>query len=215
MKRFSGDPHVHVVDHALVSHKMTLLRDSATPGPLFRSLLKEISLFLAIEAFRSLPTHEIDVPTPLDVLAKGRVLDADPVVVSVLRAGNGLLDGFLEIAPTARVGFLGMYRDEETLEPVEYYMNLPAGLVDRLTVAVDPMLATANTAVAALSKLKEAGASKLSLACLIASIEGVEKVRAAHPDVNIYVAAIDPDLDGKGYIVPGLGDAGDRIYGTT
>lgn len=214
MKRFSDDAHIRVVNHALVQHKMTLVRDKTTPGPLFRRLLKEISLFLAVEAFRDLPTVETPVETPL-AHTVGRVLESDPVVVSVLRAGNGLLDGFLEVAPTARVGFLGMYRDHDTLEAVEYYQNLPAGLANRFTVAVDPMLATANTAVAALSKLREAGATTLSLACLVASPEGIETVRNAHPDVVIYAGAVDEGLNDKGYILPGLGDAGDRIYGTS
>lgn len=214
MNSFSGDPNVRVLNHPLVEHKMVQLRDKSTPGPLFRRLLKEISLFLAIEAFRGLPMVQVEVETPLATTV-GSVLESDPVVVSVLRAGNGLLDGFLEVAPSARVGFLGMYRDHDTLEAVEYYQNLPADIADRSTVVVDPMLATANTAVAALANLREAGATSLSLACLVASPEGVAAVRSAHPDVVIYSAAVDEALNNKGYILPGLGDAGDRIYGTT
>ena len=190
------------------------MRDSSTAVPLFRRLLREIAQLLAYEALADLPTKPHTVHTPLGPTT-GAVLRTDPAVISVLRAGNGLLDGFLDVVPTARVGFLGMYRDHDTLEAVQYYMNLPGELDGRVTIAVDPMLATANTATAALTKLREAGASDLRLVALVAAPEGIAKIQEVHPEVRIITAALDEGLDERGYIVPGLGDAGDRIYGTT
>ena len=201
------------VDHSLVQHKLTLMRDVGTPAPLFRQLLSETATLLAYEALNNLPTTTVTVETPLGP-AEGQQLETDPALISILRAGNGLLDGFLDIVPSASVGFIGMYRDHETLEAIEYYTNIPEALADRVTIAVDPMLATAGTAIAAIKKLRDAGAGDLRLVCLVAAPEGIARVHAADPDVMIITAAVDQGLNDVGYIVPGLGDAGDRIYGT-
>lgn len=201
------------VDHSLVQHKLTLMRSVETPAPLFRQLLRETAALLAYEALNNLPTDPVTVETPLGP-AVGQQLRTDPALISILRAGNGLLDGFLDIVPSASVGFIGMYRDHETLEAIEYYTNIPQGLEDRVTIAVDPMLATAGTAISAIKKLREAGASDLRLVCLVAAPEGIARVHAADPDVVVITAAVDQGLNEVGYIVPGLGDAGDRIYGT-
>ena len=202
-----------VVDHSLVQHKLTLMRDVGTPAPLFRQLLRETAALLAYEALSNLPTMPVTVETPLGP-AEGQQLRTDPVIISILRAGNGLLDGFLDIVPSASVGFIGMYRDHDTLEAIEYYTNVPQGLEDRVTIAVDPMLATAGTAISAIKKLRDAGARDLRLVCLVAAPEGIARVHAADPDVVVITAAVDQGLNEVGYIVPGLGDAGDRIYGT-
>lgn len=204
---------VVVVDHALVQHKLTLMRSVETPAPLFRQLLRETAALLAYEALADMATTPITVETPMGP-ADGHQLQTDPALVSILRAGNGLLDGFLDVVPSASVGFIGMYRDHETLEAIEYYTNLPDSLASRVTVAVDPMLATANTAISALAKLRAAGAIDLRLVCLVAAPEGIARLHEADPDVTIVTAAIDQGLNDIGYIVPGLGDAGDRIYGT-
>lgn len=208
-----ADTRLIVVDHPLVQHKLTLMRSSETPPPLFRQLLREAAVLLAYEALGSLPTSPVTVTTPLGP-AEGVQLDGDPALISILRAGNGLLDGFLDIMPSASVGFIGMYRDHDTLQAIEYYTNIPEGLANRVTIAVDPMLATANTAIAALTKLRAAGAKDLRLACLVAAPEGIERLHEAHPDVTVITAAVDQGLNEVGYIMPGLGDAGDRIYGT-
>jgi len=202
-----------VADHSLVQHKLTLMRSVETPPPLFRQLLRETSMLLAYEALRHLPTVSVTVETPLGPAA-GEQLETDPALISILRAGNGLLDGFLDIMPSASVGFIGMYRDHDTLEAIEYYTNIPQGLAQRVTIAVDPMLATAGTAIAAIEKLRAAGAADLRLVCLVAAPEGIARVHAADPDVQVITAAVDQGLNDVGYIVPGLGDAGDRIYGT-
>ena len=202
-----------VVDHSLVQHKLTLMRNVDTPAPLFRQLLRETAMLLAYEALANLPTKPITVETPLGP-AEGQQLETDPALISILRAGNGLLDGFLDIVPSASVGFIGMYRDHDTLEAIEYYTNIPQGLAGRVTIAVDPMLATAGTAIAAIGKLRAAGASDLRLVCLVAAPEGIARVHAADPTVQVITAAVDQGLNDVGYIVPGLGDAGDRIYGT-
>ena len=202
-----------VVDHSLVQHKLTLMRSDATPAPLFRQLLRETSMLLAYEALANLPTMPATVETPLGP-AEGQQLKTDPALISILRAGNGLLDGFLDIVPSASVGFIGMYRDHETLEAIEYYTNIPQGLAGRVTIAVDPMLATAGTAIAAIEKLRHAGAIDLRFVCLVAAPEGIARVHAADPHVRVITAAVDQGLNDVGYIVPGLGDAGDRIYGT-
>ena len=204
---------VTVVDHSLVRHKLTLLRSVTTPPPLFRGLLRETALLLAFAALADLPTRPVAVETPLGA-TEGETLLADPVLVSILRAGNGLLDGFLEIMPSASVGFLGMYRDHETLEAIEYYEKLPGDLGGRVTVVLDPMLATANTAVAAITKLRARGAVDLRFVCLVAAPEGIARVLDADPAVTITTAVVDEGLNEIGYIVPGLGDAGDRTYGT-
>jgi len=202
-----------VVDHPLVQHKLTLMRDSATPPPHFRQLLRETAVLLAFPALDAMPTHQATVESPMGP-AQGVELATKPVVISILRAGNGLLDGFLDVVPSASVGFIGMYRDHDTLEAVQYYTNIPAGLEERVTIVVDPMLATANTAVAAIARLRDAGAKALRFVCLVAAPEGVAHLHAADPDVTVIAAAVDSGLNEIGYIVPGLGDAGDRIYGT-
>lgn len=203
-----------IVDHPLVQHKLSLMRDVKCSTGKFRRLLREISQFLAYEALRDLPLTTEEIETPLEKM-QAPVLEGKKLVfVSILRAGNGLLDGLLELVPAARVGFVGLYRDPETLEPVEYYKKLPSALDERPVVLVDPMLATANSAIAAVDNVKAAGAKDVRFICLLASPEGVAKMKTAHPDVAIYTAAVDSHLNEKGYIVPGLGDAGDRMFGT-
>ncbi|WP_226779412.1 uracil phosphoribosyltransferase [Oceaniglobus trochenteri] len=206
--------HLTVVRHPLVQHKLTLMRDRDTPTAVFRQLLREISQLLAYEITDNLAmtTRRIDTPVcPMDApVLDGRKL----ALVSILRAGNGLLDGILELVPSARVGFVGLYRDEKTLEPVQYYCKLPSELDERLVIAVDPMLATGNSSVAAIDLLKQSGAKDIRFLCLLAAPEGVARMKEAHPDVPIVTAALDERLDDRGYIVPGLGDAGDRMFGT-
>jgi uracil phosphoribosyltransferase len=205
---------VHVIDHPLVQHKLTLMRKKDTSTSSFRSLLAEISMLLCYEVTRDLPLTLESIETPLAV-TQGPVLDGKKVViVSVLRAGSGILDGMLRILPSARVGHIGLYRDERTLQPVEYYYRMPGGLEDRDVIVVDPMLATGNSAVAAVSRLKRDMPKRIKYVCLLAAPEGVRVFHAAHPDVDVYTAAIDQHLDDRGYIVPGLGDAGDRLFGT-
>ena len=203
-----------VVDHPLVLHKLSLMRDKNTPSAVFRQLLREISLLLAYEVTRNLPmtTHKIETPlTEMDApILKGKKL----VIVSILRAGNGLLEGMLDLLPSARIGHIGLYRDPVTLKPVEYYFKVPSDIDERPVIVVDPMLATGNSTAYAIKKLKEAGAKDVRLVCLLAAPEGVKRVTADHPDVPIYTAAVDSHLNDHGYIVPGLGDAGDRIFGT-
>ena len=213
MAQAAGDSRLVVVDHALVQHKLTLMRAAETPPPLFRQLLRETAILLAYEAMRVLPTKPKAVETPMGP-TEGVKLTHPPAVVSILRAGNGLLDGLLDIVPSASVGFIGMYRDEESLQPVDYYLNLPSGLEERVTIVVDPMLATAGSAISAVEKLREAGATDLRFMCLVAAPEGIERLQKAHPEVMIVTAAVDEGLNEIGYIVPGLGDAGDRIFGT-
>ncbi len=207
-------PKLTIVDHPLVQHKLSLMRDANTPSQDFRRLLREISLLLTYEAARDLPLSEQRITTPLTDMDAPMLAGADPVVVSILRAGNGLLDGVLDVIPTAKVGFVGLYRDEETLKPVQYYCKLPPDLAGRLVIAVDPMLATGNSSAAAVTLLKDAGATDICLICLLAAPEGVECMAREHPDVRIVTASLDSHLNEKGYIVPGLGDAGDRIFGT-
>jgi len=205
---------VTVVDHPLVQHKLTLMRDRNTPTAVFRQLLWEISLLLAYEVLRDLETTLHSIETPLAEMEAPILKGKKLCFVSILRAGNGLLDGMLDLVPSARVGHIGLYRDPDTLAAVEYYLKLPEGMDDREVVAVDPMLATGNSSAAAIQQLKEHGARKIRLACLLAAPEGIEAFHAAHPDVPIFTAAIDSHLNDHGYIVPGLGDAGDRMYGT-
>ncbi|MEO0342017.1 MAG: uracil phosphoribosyltransferase [Pseudomonadota bacterium] len=203
-----------IVDHPLVQHKLTIMRDKSTPTVHFRQLLREISYLLAYEVTREMPLIERPVETPVGPM-NGRELDGKKLaLVSILRAGNGLLDGILEIIPSARVGFVGLYRDEETLEPVQYYFKVPERLGDRLVIAVDPMLATGNSSVAAIDLLKENGAKDIRFLCLVAAPEGLARMQQAHPDVPIITASLDEKLNENGYIVPGLGDAGDRMFGT-
>ena len=206
--------HLTIVDHPLVQHKLTLMRDKATPTSEFRQLLREITLLLAYEITRELPMTTKQIDTPIEEMEAPAIAGKKMAVVSILRAGNGMLDGVLELVPSARVGFVGLYRDEETLQPVQYYFKVPEGLEDRLVIAVDPMLATGNSSAAAVDLLKQAGAKDIRFLCLLAAPEGIERMKAAHPDVHIVTASVDRKLNDKGYIVPGLGDAGDRMFGT-
>jgi uracil phosphoribosyltransferase len=203
-----------IIDHPLVQHKLTLMRRKETPTSSFRQLLWEISMLLAYEVTRDLPLQEVSVETPVCRTKSPQLSGKKLALVSIMRAGNGLLDGILELIPAARVGFVGLYRDEETLEPVEYYCKVPDQLENRLVIAVDPMLATGNSSVAAITRLKEAGAKDIRLLCLLAAPEGVACMKEAHPDVLVFTASLDEKLNEKGYIVPGLGDAGDRMFGT-
>ncbi len=205
---------VTVVDHPLVQHKLTLMRSVDTPSTQFRQLLRETSLLLGFDALRGLELMTKTVQTPLAEMEAPVLKGKKLVFVSILRAGNGLLDGLLDLVPSARVGHIGLYRDPETLEAIQYYLKLPVDISNRKVIAVDPMLATANSAIAALTRLKEAGASDIVFVCLLAAPEGIEAFGRAHPDVPIITAAIDSHLNDHGYIVPGLGDAGDRLYGT-
>lgn len=210
----SMDLQVLLVDHPLVQHKLTLMRDRNQSSTQFRSLLREISWLLCFEITRDLPLMLRDVETPVEP-TKAPVLSGKKLVfVSILRAGNGMLDGMLDVIPSARVGHVGLYRDHETLEAIEYYYKVPGGLEQRLVIVVDPMLATANSAIAAVQRLKDGGARNIRFVCLISAPEGVRAFNRAHPDVSIVTAAVDNHLNENGYIVPGLGDAGDRIFGT-
>ncbi len=207
-------PHLTHVTHPLVQHKLTLMRDKTTPTAVFRQLLREISQLLAYEVTRELPMTTKTIETPMEKMdapvLKGRKL----ALISILRAGNGLLDGMLELIPSARVGFVGLYRDEKTLLPVQYYFKVPDAMDERMVIAVDPMLATGNSSIAAIDLLKKSGAKDIRFLCLLASPEGIAAMKAAHPDVLIVTASVDSHLNDNGYIVPGLGDAGDRMFGT-
>ena len=203
-----------VVDHPLVQHKLSLLRDKTTSTAVFRQLLRELSHLLAYEVLRDLPLTTKRIETPLAPMDAPVLAGKKLVFVSILRAGNGLLDGMLDLVPLARVGHIGLYRDPETLSAVEYYLKLPEDIAERQVIAVDPMLATANSAIAAISQLKAAGARDIKFVCVISAPEGIEKFSKAHRDVPIFTAAIDEKLNDHSYIVPGLGDAGDRMYGT-
>ncbi|KCV82053.1 uracil phosphoribosyltransferase [Actibacterium atlanticum] len=203
-----------VVDHPLVQHKLTLMRDQNTPSAEFRRLLREISQLLAYEVTRELAMTTRRIETPIETINAPVLAGKKLALISILRAGNGLLDGILELVPGARVGFVGLYRDEETLEPVQYYFKVPEHLDDRMVIAVDPMLATGNSSVAAIDLLKKAGATNIRFLCLLAAPEGIKRMQEAHPDVPIVTASVDEKLNDHGYIVPGLGDAGDRMFGT-
>lgn len=206
--------HLTVVTHPLVQHKLTLMRrkDTSTAG--FRRLLREISLLLAYEVTRELDMTTVSIETPLCEMEAPTLEGKKLALISILRAGNGLLDGILELVPAARVGFVGLYRDPETLQPVQYYCKVPDMLDSRMCIVVDPMLATGNSSVAALDLLKQSGARNIRFLCLLAAPEGVQRMKEAHPDVPIVTAAVDSHLNDHGYIVPGLGDAGDRMFGT-
>lgn len=206
--------HLTVVTHPLVQHKLTLMREKSTSTAVFRQLLREISQLLAYEITRPLNLTTKEIETPMTTMDAPVLAGKKLALVSILRAGNGLLDGVLELIPSARVGFVGLYRDEETLEPVEYYCKLPDNLENRLVIAVDPMLATGNSSVAAIDMIKARGATNIRFLCLLAAPEGVARMKDAHPDVPIVTASLDEKLNEKGYIVPGLGDAGDRMFGT-
>jgi uracil phosphoribosyltransferase len=205
---------VTVVDHPLVQHKLTIMRNKETSTAGFRRLLREISLLLGYEVTRDLQLTTTTIETPLETMEAPTIEGKKLVFASVLRAGNGLLEGLLDLVPAARVAHIGLYRDHDTLEAVEYFFKAPSDLGDRLVIVVDPMLATANSAIAAIDKLKSRGATNLRYLCLLAAPEGIERFTKAHPDVPVFTAAIDRHLNDKGYIVPGLGDAGDRMYGT-
>ncbi|MCG7493562.1 uracil phosphoribosyltransferase [Thalassobius sp. Cn5-15] len=206
--------HLTVVDHPLVQHKLTQMRDKDTATPEFRRLLREISQLLAYEITREMELTTKTIQTPMQEMDAPVLKGKKLALVSILRAGNGLMDGVLELIPGARVGFVGLYRDEETLEPVQYYFKVPENIGDRLVIAVDPMLATGNSSAEAIDLLKEAGATNIRFMCLLAAPEGVAKMKEAHPDVPIVTASLDERLNEKGYILPGLGDAGDRMFGT-
>lgn len=203
-----------IIDHPLIQHKLSILRDRDTPVRDFRDLATEIAMLMAFEAMRDLPLEEAEVETPVAVAKVRRLAGKKLALVAILRAGLVMVEGILDLVPSARVGHVGLYRDPETLEPVSYYAKLPRDIAERDVFVVDPMLATGGSAVAAIDRLKEAGAHDLRLLCILAAPEGVEVVKTAHPDVPIILAALDERLNEHGYIVPGLGDAGDRIYGT-
>ena len=207
-------PHLTVVNHPLVQHKLTIMRDKNTSTGGFRRLLREISLLLAYEITRELDLTTTTVETPMQRMQAPTLEGKKLALISILRAGNGLMDGILELIPAARVGFVGLYRDPETLRPVQYYAKVPNQLDARMTIVVDPMLATGNSTVAAIDLLKKEGARNIRFLCLLAAPEGVARMREAHPDVPIVTAALDQGLDDHGYILPGLGDAGDRLFGT-
>ena len=205
---------VHVINHPLVQHKLTLMRRKDASTNSFRRLLNELSSLMAYEVTRDMPMQDIEIETPLETMTS-KVIDGKKLVlVSILRAGNGILEGMLSVVPGARVGHIGLYRDPKTLTAVEYYFKMPSDMQDRDIIVVDPMLATGNSAVAAVERLKETRPKSIKFVCLLAAPEGVATLQAAHPDVPIYTAAIDRELNSHGYILPGLGDAGDRIFGT-
>jgi uracil phosphoribosyltransferase len=203
-----------VVSHPLVQHKLGYLREKDTPTVHFRKLLNEITLLLTYEATKDFPTEDQEIDTPLERMTAQRISGKKVAVCPVLRAGVGMLDGVLSLVSSARVGFIGMYRDEETLQPVQYYSKLPTDLSDRDAIVLDPMLATGHSSAAAIDAVKEAGAQSVTLVCIVAAPPGIEFIQENHPDVHIVCAAVDRGLDNRGFIVPGLGDAGDRLYGT-
>jgi uracil phosphoribosyltransferase len=203
-----------VIDHPLIQHKLTYLRSRATPKKVFRELVDEIATLMAYEVTRDLPLEEVELQTPLERCQGMRIRGKKLVIVPILRAGLGMVDGVLRLVPGARVGHVGLYRDETTLEPVTYYLKIPGGAANREFIVVDPMLATGGSASAAVSLLKERGATSIRFMCLVAAPEGVHALGAAHPDVPIFAAALDRELDERGFIRPGLGDAGDRLFGT-
>ena len=203
-----------IVDHPLIQHKLSIMRDKETSTASFRRLLREIAHLLCYEVTRDLELETTPIETPMEPMDAPTLKGKKLVFASILRAGNGLLEGMLDLVPAARVAHIGLYRDHETLQPVEYYFKAPSDVADRLVIVVDPMLATANSAIAAVDRLKRRGANRVRFLCLLAAPEGVERFAKAHPDVPVFTAAVDRALNDKGYIVPGLGDAGDRMYGT-
>jgi uracil phosphoribosyltransferase len=205
---------ITIVDHPLIQHKLTLMRRKETTTSQFRQLVNEVALLLGYEVTRDLPLSSREIETPMEKMDSMELAGKKMCFVSILRAGNGLLDGLLTLMPAARVGHVGLYRDPATLVAVEYYYKVPPDIGDRMTIVVDPMLATANSAIAAVERLKQGGARKMKFVSLLAAPEGVEAFNQAHPDVPLYTAAVDRELNDHGYILPGLGDAGDRIYGT-
>ena len=207
-------PRLTVVTHPLVQHKLSYLRDKDTPTVHFRKLTNELTLLLTYEATKDFPTEPVEIETPLETMTAQRIAGKKVAVCPVLRAGVGMLEGTLSLISSARVGFIGMYRDEETLEAIEYFVKLPDDLGERDAIVLDPMLATGNSSVAAIQKVKEAGAQSVTLVCIVSAPEGIEEVHRQHPDVHVVCAAVDRGLNERGFIVPGLGDAGDRLYGT-
>ena len=203
-----------VIDHPLVQHKLTLMRDKKCPAVRFRQLIREIAVILAYEVTRDLPLEEVEIETPLETISASILSGKKLCLVSILRAGNGLLDGMLDLLPSARVGHIGLYRDPETLEAIEYYYKVPDDISERQVIIVDPMLATANSLTAAVTRLKDDSPRQLKVACLLAAPEGIKSFHDSHPEVSITTAALDRQLNEHGYILPGLGDAGDRIFGT-
>jgi uracil phosphoribosyltransferase len=208
------DPMVHVVDHPLVQHKLTLMRKKDASTNSFRTLLNELAMLMAYEVTRDMPTHQVEIETPLETMSAPMIDGKKLVLVSILRAGTGILDGMLTVVPGARVGHIGLYRDPKTLQAVEYYFKMPKDMQERDVIVVDPMLATGNSAVAAIERVKATKPKSIKFVCLLTCPEGIAILRKAHPDVTIYTAAIDRQLNDHGYILPGLGDAGDRIFGT-
>lgn len=205
---------VTVIDHPLVQHKLSLMREKSTSTAVFRQLLHEITQLLAYEITREMTMTLKSIETPMERMDAPTLAGKKLALISILRAGNGMLDGVLDLIPLARVGFVGLYRNEETLQPVQYYFKVPQALDDRLVIVVDPMLATGNSSAAAVTLLKEAGATNIRFLCLLAAPEGIARMKEVHPDVPIFTAAVDRGLNQKGYIMPGLGDAGDRMFGT-
>ena len=207
-------PQLHHITHPLVQLKLTLMRNKEASSTTFRTLLGELAMLMAYEVTRDMPTQLVEIETPLEKMQSPMIDGKKLVFASILRAGNGMLDGLLRVVPNARVGHVGLYRDPATLQAVEYYYKMPADMAERDVIAVDPMLATGHSAVAAIEKLKSAGPRSIKFLCLLAAPEGIATLHAAHPDVPIYTAAVDRQLNDHGYILPGLGDAGDRIFGT-
>ena len=205
---------VHVIDHPLIQHKLSIMRNKETGSKDFRQLLTEISMLMGYELSRDLELEDYEIDTPICHMTAKRIAGRKLAIVPILRAGLGLLDGVVAMMPNAKVGHIGLYRDPETLKPVEYYCKMPSDIAERTLIVVDPMLATGGSASAALTMLKEKGAKKMVLMCLVAAPEGIKVINEDHPDVPVYVAAVDEKLNDHGYIVPGLGDAGDRIFGT-
>ncbi|WP_408008633.1 uracil phosphoribosyltransferase [Pseudalkalibacillus sp. A8] len=205
---------VHVLEHPLIQHKITYIRDESTGTKEFRELVDEVAALMAFEITRELPLQEVTVKTPVSEAKAYTIAGKKLGLVPILRAGLGMVDGILKLIPAAKVGHVGLYRDPDTLQPVEYYVKLPSDIEERELIVIDPMLATGGSAVAAITSLKNRGAQNIKLMCLIAAPEGVKMVQEAHPDVDIYLGAMDEYLNKKGYIVPGLGDAGDRLFGT-
>ena len=205
---------LHVINHPMVQHKLTIMRDKETGSKDFRQLLKEIALLMGYEVTRDIPLEDVEIETPICKTTAKRVSGRKLAIVPILRAGIGMVDGMLDLIPVARVGHIGLYRNEETHNPVVYYCKLPEDIQDRLVIVTDPMLATGGSACDAISMLKERGCTNIRLMCLVGAPEGIERVRKTHPDVDIYLAAVDDHLNENAYIVPGLGDASDRIFGT-
>lgn len=205
---------LHVLDHPLLQHKLTVIRDKNTSVKEFREIISEIAMLMCYEATRDLPLEDVEIETPICKTTVKRIAGKKIAIVPILRAGLGLVDGVTRLIPNAKVGHIGLYRDHETLQPVKYYCKMPSDIEDRDVLIVDPMLATGGSAEAAITFMKEYNCRNIKLMCVLGAPEGVEKIRTAHPDVDIYVAAVDEKLNENGYIVPGLGDAGDRIFGT-